>query len=132
MLYLDSGVFIYAALSREAVGQRARLLLQKIRDGSEEGGSSALTFDELVWVVRRHRSREDALAAGESFLALPNLTILGVNQDSLFSAASLMHRYPLDPRDAIHASTAIINGCSAIVSSDSHFDRITEIKRKPI
>jgi len=129
MLYLDSGVFIYAALSREAIGKRARLLLQKVRDGKEEAGASALTFDELVWIVRRHRSREDAMAAGEAFLAAPNVRILEINHDTILSAASLMRRYPLDPRDAIHASTAIIHRCSVIVSSDTHFDRVKEIRR---
>jgi predicted nucleic acid-binding protein len=132
MLYLDSNVFIYAALSREAIGTRARQLLQKVRDGQEEAGSCSLTFDEVVWVVQRHRSRGDAIAAGQSFLALANLRILGVDQDSLFAALSLMNRYPLHPRDAIHASTAIASGCSAIVSSDNHFDRVNEITRKPI
>lgn len=132
MLYLDSGVFIYAALSREPIGNRARRLLQKVRDGQQEACSCALTFDEVVWVVQKHRSREDALAAGHAFLGLPNLTVLSLGQDSLFSALSLMQQYPLDPRDAIHASTAILNRCSAIVSADAHFDRLTEIPRKTI
>jgi predicted nucleic acid-binding protein len=132
LLYLDSGVFIHAALNREPAGNRARLLLQKIRDGSEDAASCALTFDELVWVVNRHRTREDALAAGDAFLALPNLAIFAVNQDVLFSASSIMRRYPLGPRDAIHASSAIIQGCSAIVSTDAHFDRLKEIRRKPL
>lgn len=132
MLYLDSGVFTYAALSRESIGNRARQLLEKIRDGHEEASSCALTFDEVVWVVQKHRSREDGLAAGRSFLALPNLTVLSLGQDSLFSALSLMQKYLLDPRDAIHASVAILNRCSSIVSADAHFDRLMEIPRKSI
>lgn len=132
MLYLDSGVFIYAALSREAIGNRARQLLRKVSDGQEEAGSCALTFDEVTWVVQKYRSREDALAAGQSFLALPNLTILSVGQDSLFASLSLMQRYALDPRDAIHAASAILNRCSFMVSDDTHFERLREITRKPI
>lgn len=132
MLYLDSGVFIYAALSREPVGSRARQLLKKVSDGNEEASSCALTFDEVVWVVQKHRSREDSLAAGQSFLALPNLTVLSVGQDSLFAALSMMQRYALHPRDAIHASVAVLNRCSAIVSTDAHFDRVKEIRRQPI
>jgi predicted nucleic acid-binding protein len=132
MLYLDSGVFIYAALSREAIGNRARALLQRIRDGREDAASCSLSFDELFWIVKKHRTREDAIAAGKSFLALSNLRILAVDQDSLFSALSLMDRYSLDPRDAIHASTAISSGCSSVVSADRHFDRVKEIAREPI
>ncbi len=132
MLYLDSGVFIYAALSREAIGHRARVLLQKVQEHQEEAGSCPLSFDELVWVVRKYRTREDGIAAGQSFLSLLNLRILPVDQDSLFSAISLMNRYPLDPRDAIHASAAITTQCSVLVSADTHFDRVKEIVRKPI
>ncbi len=132
MLYLDSGVFIYAALSREAVGNRARALLQKVSEGREDAASCSLSFDELVWVVKKHRTREDAMAAGKSFLALSNLRILAVDQDSLFSALSLMRRYSLDSRDAIHASAAILSGCSSVVSADTHFDRVNGITRKPI
>ena len=132
MLYLDSGVFIYAALSREQIGSRARQLLRRVSDGHEETSSCALTFDEVVWVVQKHRSREDALAAGQSFLALPNLTVFSLGQDALFAALSLMRQYRLDPRDAIHASIAILNRCSAIVSADAHFDGLKEIPRKPI
>jgi predicted nucleic acid-binding protein len=132
LLYFDSGVFIYAALSREPVGNRARQLLQRVSDGDEEAGSCTLTFDELVWVVQKHRSREDALAAGQSFLALRNLNVFSVGQDSLFAALSVMQRYALHPRDAIHASATVLNRCSAIVSADAHFDRLKEIRRKPI
>jgi len=132
MLYLDSGVFIYASLSREAIGNRARALLQNVRNGEEDAGSCTLCFDELVWVVKRHRTREDGVAAGRAFLALPNLRIIPVDQDCLFSAISLMNRYTLDPRDAIHAAAAIATECSAIISDDNHFDRMKEIARKRI
>lgn len=132
MLYLDSAIFIYAAISRETIGERARALLLRVRDTKEEAVSCALTFDELVWVVRKHRSREDALSAGESFLAFPNLTILDVDEGILRLAASTMRRYPLGPRDSIHVAAALVGRCSAIVSSDKHFDQVDEIKRQPI
>ena len=132
MIYLDAGVFIYAALTRDGIGKRARALLEKVRDGKEEAGSCTLAFDEVIWVVGKHRSRQDAIDAAAAFLSMPNLKLLAVNQDSLFSALNLMRRYSLDPRDAIHASTAIINRCSAIVSADAHFDYVSEIQRKPI
>ena len=132
MLYLDAGVFIYAALNRQSIGTRARSLIQRVADGREEAASCALSVDEVVWVVGKNRSREDALAAGRAFLTVPNLKILPVNQDALLSALTLMRRYELDPRDAIHASTALLNRCTAIVSADAHFDVVVEIPRKMI
>jgi len=132
LLYLDAGIFILAALNRDAMGKRSRALIQKVSDGKEEAGSCALSADEVVWVVGKHRSREDAVSAGRAFLTIPNLKILPVNQDALFAALTLMQRYDLDPRDAIHAATALMNRCTAIISADSHFDAVVEIPRKMI
>jgi len=132
LLYLDAGVFIFAALNRQALGKRARSLIQRIAEGKEEAATCALSVDEIIWIVGKHRSREDALAAGRAFLSVPNLKILPVNQDAILSALTLMRRYGLDPRDAIHAATAVLNRCATIVSADAHFDVVVEIPRKMI
>jgi len=129
---LDAGVFIFAALNRQSIGKRARSLIQRISEGKEEAASCALAVDEIIWVVAKYRAREDAVAAGRAFLNLPNLKILPVNQDTIITALTLMRRYELDPRDAIHASTALLNGCNEIVSADAHFDTLVEIPRKMI
>ena len=132
MIYLDAGVFILAALNQQSLGRRARSLIQRVSEGKEEAASCALSIDEVIWVVGKHRSRDDALSAGRAFLSVPNLKILPVNQDTLISALTLIRRYELDPRDAIHASTALLNRCTTIISADPHFDTIVEIPRKMI
>jgi len=132
MLYLDSNVFIYAALNTEEIGERARTLLKKVERGEEQASSSALTFDELVWAVRRYRTVEDAANAGEAFLNFPNLRLTLVDGELLASALNFIRKYKLDPRDSIHAATAILEGAEAVVSTDTHFDKIKEIHRKPL
>jgi predicted nucleic acid-binding protein len=132
VLYIDSNVFVYAALNTEKLGDRARSLLSKIQRGKEQAVTSALAFDELVWVVKKHRSMEDAISAGEALLNFPNLKLVVVNGDLLVSALNLIKKYNLDPRDAIHAATALMEKANTFVSTDSHFDRITELKRKPL
>lgn len=132
MLYIDSNVFIYAALSTEEEGDKARGLLEKIQEGKERAITSALTFDELVWVVKKHRNVEDAVSAGEAFLNFPNLRLVLVNGELLVLALSLIKNYNLDPRDAIHAATAIMEKTKIVVSTDAHFDKIKELRRKPL
>jgi predicted nucleic acid-binding protein len=132
VLYIDSNVFVYAALNTEKLGDRARSLLSKIQRGKEQAVTSALAFDELVWVVKKHRSMEDAVSAGEALLNFPNLKLVVINGDLLVSALNLIKKYNLDPRDAIHAATALMEKAKTFVSTDSHFDRITELKRKPL
>jgi predicted nucleic acid-binding protein len=75
---------------------------------------------------------EDAVSAGEALLNFPNLKLVVVNGDLLVSALNLIKKYNLDPRDAIHAATALMEKANTFVSTDSHFDRITELKRKPL
>jgi predicted nucleic acid-binding protein len=132
VLYIDSNVFVYAALNTEELGDRARLLLSRVQQGKERAVTSALAFDELVWAVKKHRSMEDAVSAGEAFLNFPNLKLVVVNGDLLVSALNLIKKYRLDPRDAIHAATAVMEKAKTLVSTDSHFDRIKELKRKPL
>lgn len=132
MLYLDANVFIYAALNRDDIGDRARSLLREVQRGKMPAASSALTFDELVWAVKRHRGFEDAITAGEAFLNMPNLRFVDVNGDLLSSALELIRRYQLDPRDSIHAASALSENAKTIVSADEHFDKIKEIRRRTI
>ncbi len=48
------------------------------------------------------------------------------------SALGIIKKYHLAPRDAIHAATAIAEKADFIVSTDNHFDRIKELKRKSL
>lgn len=129
MLYLDSNIFIDAILNLEAPGNRARSLLSRIQQGKEQALTSALTFDEIVWAVKKHRTLEDAIKAGEAFLNFPNLKLIPVDDEMLLSAINVIRQYRLDPRDAIHAATAITEKAH-MISDDPHFDKVNELKRK--
>ncbi|MBI4257335.1 MAG: type II toxin-antitoxin system VapC family toxin [Thaumarchaeota archaeon] len=132
MLYLDANVFIYAAINQDAIGDQARSLLRRVQQGKTHAVSSLLTFDELVWAIKRYRSFEDAINAGKAFLLMPGLRLIDVNEDIIALALELMEKHRLDPRDAIHASSAILEDAEAIVSSDEHFDKLKEIPRRDI
>ena len=130
--YLDSNVFIYADLNQEDIGDRARSLLREVQDGKQPASTSALTFDELVWTVKKHRDLEQAIIAGEAFLGLSGLDIVQVSGDLLSIALELIRRYQLDPRDSIHAASALLERAEVIVSTDKHFDKVKELKRRAL
>ena len=132
MIYIDASVFVFAALNTEHVGEEARSLLRDVQTGKLEATSSALTFDELVWAVKRNRTSEDAIASGEAFLNMPRLRLVDVDGTILSRALALMRKYQLDPRDSIHAASALTEGAEVIISTDKHFDRIKEIRREGI
>jgi len=132
VIYIDASVFVFAALNTENAGDEARSLLRDVQTGKLEATSSALTFVELVWAVKRNRTSEDAIASGEAFLNMPRLRLADVDGNILARALALMRKYRLDPRDSIHAASALTEGAELIISTDKHFDKIREIRRRGI
>ena len=53
MIYLDSNIFIYAAVNTQEPGEKARSLLQRIQQGDEKAETSALTFEEVFWAIKK-------------------------------------------------------------------------------
>jgi predicted nucleic acid-binding protein len=129
MIYLDANVFLSAILNQEDEGEKARDLLQKLQKAEIVAATSALSFDEVFWIVKKHRGFISALKAAKTLLEIPNLTFLEVNDQTLWSAYNLAEKYRLDPRDAIHIACALDHAIFTIISEDEHFDKVKEIKR---
>jgi predicted nucleic acid-binding protein len=130
--YLDSNVFIHAAVYHEAGrGGTAKKILLRMTRGEIEGYTSSLTWDELVWVVKRIEGLDAARKAGAKFLQLANLKILSVN-NVVELAQKLIEKYDINPRDAIHLACALKNGVREIISDDSDLDKVKEITRIPL
>ncbi len=131
MIYLDSNVFIYATLNTKEPGEKARSLLLKIQLGEEKAETSALTFDEVFWAIKK-LDFEAALEACQALLNFPNLEIISADRDIAVLALQIIKKYHLAPRDAIHAATAIETKAETVVSTDPHFDKIKELTRRPL
>lgn len=130
MIYLDSNIFIIAALYSDKKGDRGRDVLREVKDGKKKAATSALTFDEVFWEIKKHRGRDAALEAAEAMLSMPNLTFLQVDAAVLWKALEAIKKYNLHPRDAIHFACAVQQGISTIFSEGSDFDKIKEVRRK--
>ena len=130
MLYLDANIFIFAALNTEALGNKAVLLLEKIQTGQDKAVTSALTFDEVFWEVKKNRGQEKALETAEAMLNFPNLEIVAVDKTAVHFAIGLIKKYGLAPRDALHAAAAISEKVDWFITEDAHFKRIKELKVK--
>ena len=132
MKYLDSNIFIYAATlpTSDSKAKKSKQILLDMADGKFQGATASLTWDELVWIVKRLSDKEIANKEGKKFLELVNLKILSIDEGVLHRAQNLIDGYKLDPRDAIHVAVAINNNITEFVSYDSDFDDLKEIKSK--
>ena len=80
--YVDSNVFIYAIVADENSEPKAsssKKILKHIADGSLDAATSTLTWDEIVWSVRKLIGTETAIKHGKYFLDFPNLRLLRVD-----------------------------------------------------
>ncbi|MGB7593613.1 MAG: type II toxin-antitoxin system VapC family toxin [Terriglobia bacterium] len=56
--------------------------------------------------------------------------LLAVTRDDVLGACELLRKYPrLSVRDAVHVGTMLRNGLKTVVSVDSDFDQVPEIRR---
>ncbi|MBI2971025.1 MAG: type II toxin-antitoxin system VapC family toxin [Candidatus Aenigmarchaeota archaeon] len=130
-LYVDANVFIVAGVYPQESPEfkAAKKLLYAVSSGEAEAATSLLTWDELVWVVRRMAGNEAAAEEGKRFLEIPNMKFLGVTENIIRKAQNITERYNLKPRDAIHTASAIVNNAGSIVSDDADFDAVRGLKR---
>ena len=134
MIYLDSNVFVSAALYTDELGDRAREIVGLVEVGRLKAATSALTYDEVFWAVLKFKGRDAAVKAGDAFLSMLNLVMVNVDRDVLYKAHELIagSGSALDPRDAIHAACAFAKEVPQIVSEDRDFDSVEGLKRSGI
>jgi len=128
MIYLDSNIFIYAALNMEPVAENCLKIMDKIAKNEIEACTSTLTWDELFQSIKKKLGSSYAKQSGQRFLNIVNLKLLDADLNVISTAQKLTEKYNLGPRDAIHAATAIVNKCDSIITDDSDFNKIKEIK----
>ena len=127
--YLDTTVFTYAVLYEDDKALNCKNLVKDIANGLVGGFTSTITWDEVVYTVKKTLGKELSKEEGKKFLRLPKLNIIKLDIAILSKAQELIEKYSIDPRDAIHAATALVNGINEIISDDGDFDAIKEIKR---
>jgi uncharacterized protein len=135
MPYLDSNVFIYPVIYQtesEPKAKKAKEILFDIETGKMKAYTSALTWDEVVWVVSKTMNRTEGIEQGKKLLNFPNLQFVAADGSILSRAQRLMEKRKINPRDAIHVASALEKKVTEIISDDSELDTIKEIKRRPL
>ncbi len=132
MNYLDSNVFIYALIgpSNDKKVISSKNLISSVSKGEVKAITSFLTWDEVVYSIKKHFGLEFSLKEGKNLLNMPNLQFAEVDKNIIFLAQKIMEKYKIKPRDAIHIATALASNINEIISDDKDFDKIKEIKRK--
>ncbi|MGH9922020.1 MAG: type II toxin-antitoxin system VapC family toxin [Nitrososphaerales archaeon] len=135
MVYLDTNVFVYPVIYEESASrkaEKAKEILLKVATKEMEGFTATLTWDEITWVTKKLLGDKDAEEQGKKFLTFPNLNLVTIDSWVIMNAQKIMQDHSLNPRDAIHASAALVSGQRTIISDDQDFDRVKGLKRTQI
>lgn len=127
-IYIDANVFVYSVLDEKDIGENARNIIEKIKNNIFRGFTSTLTIDEILWAVQKQLGKEKAADIANDFISMTNLEFLSVGIDIIKNSIN-EYKNSLDPRDAIHLASMQSKNIKIIVSSDSDFDKIKDIKR---
>lgn len=129
MIYLDTNIFIYAILDETEIGNKCRKIIKNQINEKKDASTSCLTWDEVVYGIRKKMGKENSIVQGRNLIETQNLTWLNSDILIITKSQELMENYNLKPRDAIHVATMIVNNIKEIISDDPDFDKVKEIKR---
>ena len=119
--FIDSTIIIGAFTPNE----KKEVCQNTLREG---GVINGLVLIESFDVIERiTKNREYALKVIKSLMS-SDLEVIELTKGFIFEAMKRSDKYDLRIFDLIHYTSALLNGCSAIVSYDNHFDNL-EIKR---
>ena len=127
--FLDTNVFLYAAGGSHPERDACARVLRKVADGSLDATVNTEVVQEILYVLVRRGRRKEAVALARHVTDLfPDL--LPVTREDMLSACGLVLRYPrLPARDAVHAATMLRHGLKHVISVDTEFDQVRELRR---
>ncbi len=124
MLTLDASVLVAAALRDEAAHAVSAETLRLITAAGLEVHLPAIALVEVTAAAAR-RTGDGAFArrVGQAALAMPGLTLHGLDADAALRAATMASNLHLRAADAVYVATALAAGCVLITLDVEVVDR---------
>jgi predicted nucleic acid-binding protein len=123
LVYVDTGPVIYSVEKDPDLYPLMLPLWQAMKAGRIEVASSSLTLLETL-VIPIKQNDSILIGAYEGLLTNSEMHLIPITTDILRKAAQLRARFNLKTPDAIHAATALSEGCVQFITNDGGFRRV--------
>lgn len=126
--FLDSNIIMYILSRSHPLKAPCLKILEKIRSSTIHVCTDTEVFQEVLY---RYYSIGKKEIGHQACKLLEDIAdpILPVFHDDIVKAISILDQYTVPVRDAIHAAIMLNNSIHQIISTDSHFDQISDINR---
>lgn len=127
-VFVDTSVVMYAGGAAHRHRDPCRAVMTRVADGSLDAVTSVEVVQEILHRFARGR-RGTGIQMARSVLDLFD-DLLGVDRRTVEDAvARYRDTLQLSARAALHAATCVLNGIGEIVSVDTGFDAVHDLRR---
>lgn len=128
-VFVDTAVLMYAAGAEHPLREPCRDVLRRTRSGELSGVTSAEVVQEILHRFTGSARHDDGVRLARATLALFR-PVLSVDHAVLRRTCDLAADHPgARARDLVHVATCLIHEIEDIVSPDTDFDAIGEVRR---
>ncbi|TDA70007.1 MAG: PIN domain-containing protein [Clostridia bacterium] len=134
--FIDTNIIMYARGKEHPYRESCSLILLKIADGSFQDvyGTPVVdteVFQEILYRYGMEQRWTVALSVCRDLMAI-GVELLPVGMKEIEALLDITEKYAgqrISPRDLVHAAVMAANGIGNIITADTHFDLIGEIRR---
>lgn len=127
--FIDTNIFIYSVGREHPLKSVCLNVIQSIRHEKIDAILNTEIIQEILYRYQSLKALPAGIRLAKEALLLAD-RVLPVMEKDLDLALEILESHPqIETRDAFHAATMINNGIKEIISTDSHFDAIPQIKR---
>lgn len=127
--FVDTSVVMYAAGAEHPYKESCSQIITAISAGKIVAATSTEVCQEVLHRFSLIKRREEGIrVVKDMLLIVPQ--ILAFTHEDIEKAVQVLQRYHgVSSRDAVHVAVMQNNDLDTIISSDRHFDIISEIRR---
>lgn len=136
-IFLDSSIFLNYFLNGPKFQKSSRFIVD-LDNGQMKAVINTMCILEIKYHILQEKGHEQAEQAIFLIKRNSNLEIVPITSEIAERAAELRSKYydrnerPLSFADSLHLATAIEKNCSKLVTADSDFKDITEMRTEYI
>ncbi len=126
-IYLDTSPLIYWVEEYTDYTAKMDRIIDIIESSPLQALTSTLTLAEVMVQPLRDGNTDLAQIYHDFLVSSADYRLVSVTSEIAISAGAIRARYALRTPDAIHAATAIMSDCDAILTNDGDFRRLQDI-----